>query len=134
VPVFDHPAPGLSRARSLSPFLWCFVALLISGIVLRVEAAIYGRKIISVVSALSTLRVGETSKAETLSRLPMLRTSPTAWSSDSRCGADECALMSDRYVGSRLTTLDPPLVNMGGDTGPATNCDVVTWTVTRIGQ
>jgi hypothetical protein len=80
-----RPARGACRL-----FLWCFSVLLISGIGLRVEAAIYGRQIISAVSALSTLRVGEPSEAETLSQLPMLRTSATGPYRDSPCNADEC--------------------------------------------
>jgi hypothetical protein len=89
----------LSSRRASRVYLWCFAVLLISGLALRLEAVIYGRQIISVVSALSTLRVGETSKAETLSRLPMLRTLPAAWSSDSRCGTDECLFM---FLGNGL--------------------------------
>ena len=70
--------------------LWCFVVVLTSGIALRVEAAIYARRIVSVVRALSTLRVGETSKGETLSRMPSLRASATGPYGAPRCDADEC--------------------------------------------
>lgn len=73
--------------------LWCFAALLVSGLALRIEAAIYATRITSAVSALSTLRVGETSKAETLSRLPMLRISATGPYRDAPCDADECFFM-----------------------------------------
>ena len=41
-------------------YLWCLAVLLISGLALRIEAAIYGRQITSAVSALSTLLIGET--------------------------------------------------------------------------
>jgi hypothetical protein len=81
---------GLSSRRAYRFFLWCFAVLIISGIALRVEAAIYGRQIISAVSALSTLRVGETSQAQALSRLPRLRASATGPYSDSPCKADGC--------------------------------------------
>jgi hypothetical protein len=48
--------------RANRVYLWCFVVVFTLGIALRAEAAFYGRRIISVVSALSTLRVGETSR------------------------------------------------------------------------
>ncbi len=76
--------------RANRVYLWCFVVVFTLGIALRAEAAFYGRRIISVVSALSTLRVGETSKAETLRRLPMLLPSSTGPYGAPRCGADEC--------------------------------------------
>ncbi len=63
----------LARAATKRVYLWCFVVVLTSGIALRVEAALYARRIVSVVRMLSTLRIGETSKAETLSRMPSLR-------------------------------------------------------------
>ena len=87
-PFFDRPTE-----RGLSTVSLFFALLLISGVALRVEAAIYGRQITSAVSALSTLRIGETSKAETLSRLPMLRPSATGPYRDSPCNADECFFM-----------------------------------------
>jgi hypothetical protein len=61
-----------------------------SAIALRVEAAIYGSRIVSVVTALSTLRLGETSKAETLRRIPTLQPSDTGPYGAPRCDADEC--------------------------------------------
>jgi hypothetical protein len=87
-PFFDRPTE-----RSLSTVSLFFALLLISGIALRVEAAIYGRLITSAVSALSTLRVGETSKTETLSRLPMRRPPATGPYRDSPCNAEECFFM-----------------------------------------
>ena len=71
-------------------YLWCFVVVFASAIALRVESAIYARRIITVVRALSTLRVGETSKAETLSRIPGLRPSATGPDGATYCDADEC--------------------------------------------
>ncbi len=76
------------RAKRL--YLWSFVLVLASAIALRLEAAIYARRISSVVSALSTLRVGETSKAEALSRVPSLRPSTTGPYGAPKCDADEC--------------------------------------------
>jgi len=88
--VWNH----LTSGRACRVYLCCFALLLISGLALRIEAAIFGRQITSAVSALSTLRVGETSKAETLSRLPMLRSSAIGPYRDSLCNADECSVMS----------------------------------------
>ncbi len=81
------------RSASRIVFLWCFAVVVTSAIGLRVEAAIYASRIVSVVTALSTLRLGETSKAETLSRLPMLRISAIGPYRDSPCNADECFFM-----------------------------------------
>lgn len=70
--------------------VWGLAMLLISGLALRLEAAIYGRQIISVVSALSTVRVGETPKADVLSRIPSLRPSARGPYGTPHCDADEC--------------------------------------------
>lgn len=80
----------MSSGRVYRVYL-CFLALLlVFGVALRVEAAIYGRQITSAVSALSTLRVGQTTKAEALSRLPRLSASAIGPYSDSPCKADGC--------------------------------------------
>lgn len=84
--VWSH----LSSRKLGRVFLWCFAVVLTSAIALRVEAAIYASRIVSVVTALSTLRLGETSKAETLSRLPILQRSAATPHGDSRCDADDC--------------------------------------------
>lgn len=76
------------RAKRI--YLWCFALVFASAIALRLEAAIYARRISSVVSALSSLRVGETSKAEALSRIPSLRRSVTGPYGAPKCDADEC--------------------------------------------
>ena len=78
------------RAASRIVLLWCFAVLVISAIALRVEAAIYASRIVSVVTALSTLRLGETSKAETLRRIPALQPSKTRNHGVPYCDADEC--------------------------------------------
>jgi hypothetical protein len=77
-----------SRAKRM--FLWCFAVFFTAAIALRVEAAIFASRIVSVVTALSTLRVGETSKAETLRRIPTLQPSNTGPYGAPRCNADEC--------------------------------------------
>jgi len=82
------------RAKRL--YLWSFVLILASAIALRLEAAIYARRISSVVRALSTLKVGETSKAEALSRIPSLRPSTTGPYGAYVCNADECFFVAVR--------------------------------------
>ncbi len=117
----------LVSQRAKHVYLWCFAVVFTAAIALRVEAAIFASRIVSVVNALSTLRVGETSKAETLRRVPTLQPSNTGPYGAPRCGADECfsggvenglpgrmllrtgnAIISDvlRWWGFRAETLD----------------------------
>jgi hypothetical protein len=85
----------LSRLTSPRFYLWGLAVLLTSGLVLRGEAAIRGRQITSAVTALSILRIGETSKAETLSRIPRLRPFATGSLGAPHCDADECFYMAE---------------------------------------
>jgi hypothetical protein len=80
----------LVSRRAKRIYLWFFAVVFIAGIALRVEAAIYARRIVSVVTALSTLRPGETSKADTLRRIPALHPSKTGPYGAPHCDADEC--------------------------------------------
>jgi len=80
----------LASHRAKRIYLWFFAVVLTAAIALRVEAAIYARRIVSVVTALSTLRVGETSKADTLRRIPALRPSKSGPYGAPVCDADEC--------------------------------------------
>lgn len=80
----------LASHRAKRICLWFFAVVLTAAIALRVEAAIYARRIVSVVTALSTLRVGETSKADTLRRIPALRLSKSGPYGPPVCDADEC--------------------------------------------
>ena len=80
----------LASHRAKRIYLWFFAVVLTAAIALRVEAAIYARRIVSVVTALSTLRVGETSKADTLRRIPALHPSKSGPYGAPVCDADEC--------------------------------------------
>jgi hypothetical protein len=71
-------------------YLCCLAVVFTVAIALRLEAAIFARRIVSVVTALSTLRVGETSKAEILRRIPTLQPSNTGPYGAPICNADEC--------------------------------------------
>lgn len=65
--------------------LWFFAIILTAAIALRVEAVIYARRIVSVVAEVSALRLGETSKADVLRRIPTLHPYGAPI-----CDADEC--------------------------------------------
>lgn len=80
----------LVSRRAKRIYLWFLAIVLTVAFALRVEAAIYAGRIVSVVTALSTLRLGETSKAETLRRIPTLRASNTGPYGAPVCDADEC--------------------------------------------
>lgn len=80
----------LASRRAKRIYFWFFAVVLTSAIALRVEAAIYAGRIVSVVTALSTLRLGETSKADTLRRIPILRPSKSGPYGAPVCDADEC--------------------------------------------
>ena len=80
----------LTSHRAKRMYLWCFAAVFTAAIALRVEAATFARRIVSLVTALSTLRLGETSKAETLRRIPALQPSRTGPYGAPLCDAEEC--------------------------------------------
>lgn len=76
--------------RALRLYLWGLAIIVISGIALRVEGALFEMRALSLVSALSSLQVGTSSKAEALSRIPSLRADGTGPYGAPRCDADEC--------------------------------------------
>lgn len=76
------------RAKRI--YLWLFAVVLTAAVALRLEAAIAASRIVSVVTALSTLRLGVTSEADTLRRIPALQPSKTGPYGAPRCDADEC--------------------------------------------
>jgi hypothetical protein len=80
----------LASHKAKRIYLWFFAIVLAAAIALRVEAAIYARRISSVVAELSTLRLGETSKVDTLRRIPALHPSKTGPYGAPICDADEC--------------------------------------------
>ncbi len=82
--------PLFRSGRFFRICFWCFVILLTSGLALRFQAAMYGSRIVSTVNALSSLQIGETSKADTLSRIPSLRSSGSGPYGAPNCDADEC--------------------------------------------
>jgi hypothetical protein len=76
--------------RAKRVYFWCFAVVFTPAVALRLEAAIFASRIVSAVTALSTLRVGETSQAEALQRISMLKRSDTGPYGAPRCNADEC--------------------------------------------
>jgi hypothetical protein len=78
-------------SRTAKRIYVCFFAVVFTaGVALRLEAAIAASRIVSIVTALSTLRLGVTSKADTLRRIPALRPSTTGPYGAPHCDADEC--------------------------------------------
>ncbi len=63
----------LTSRRSCRLYLWGLAILVVPSIGLRVEAALFERRAVSFVSALSGLQVGMTPRAEALSRVPILK-------------------------------------------------------------
>ena len=76
------------RAKCI--YFWFLAVIFTAAVALRLEAAIAASRIVSVVTALSTLRLGVTSKEDTLRRIPALRPSKTGPYGAPRCDADEC--------------------------------------------
>ena len=76
------------RAKCI--YFWFLAVIFTAAVALRLEAAITARRIVSVVTAVSTLRLGVTSKEDTLRRIPALRPSKTGPYGAPRCDADEC--------------------------------------------
>lgn len=81
---------NLVSRRAKRIYVWFFAFVFTTAIALRVEAAIFAGRIVSVVTALSTLRLGETSKAEALRRIPVLQPCKTGPYAAPRYDADEC--------------------------------------------
>jgi hypothetical protein len=79
----------LKSRRAFRLYLWGFAIIVVPAIALRVQAVLFERRALSVVSALSGLRVGTSSKAEALSRLPIL-TVYGMGPYGARCDADQC--------------------------------------------
>ena len=80
----------LVSRRAKRIYLWFFAVVFTAAVALRVEAAVFASRIVSMVTALSTLRLGETSKAETLRRIPSLQSSDAGPYGAPHCNADEC--------------------------------------------
>jgi hypothetical protein len=70
-------------------YLSCLVIALVPAILLRIEAAVFANRTSRVMSALSELQVGISSKAEVLSRIPALKPTSGPYSAP-QCDADEC--------------------------------------------
>jgi hypothetical protein len=103
----------LSSRAACRVYLWCFAVLFTSGLALRIEAAVYARQIASTVTELSTLRLGETSKADVLLRIPGLRPSASEPRDADHSSAEECLFASIRsgLPGRILSTSDNTTFN-----------------------
>jgi hypothetical protein len=76
--------------RVFKSILWALAIVFVSGIALRIEAALVQRQMLTVVSGLSSLRVGSSTKAEALSRIPTIKRNPSGPYGAPVCDADEC--------------------------------------------
>ena len=93
-PIQTSTTPS-QRHRRFRPILLLlfsiFIIVIVLSIFLRLQAAVFARKASSIVSGLSTLRVGTTTRAEALSRIPTLKASGMGPYGAPLCNADECA-------------------------------------------
>ena len=79
-------------------YLVILAIILISAVLFRVEAAIFQQRVDALMASLSSLRIGETSKAEALSLIPGLAKSSGA---RGECHAEEC--LSIEIQGSTIS-------------------------------
>jgi hypothetical protein len=80
---------GLASKPARRIYICVLAVVLIPAVALRIEAMVFQFRVLKLTSALSTLRIGVTSKNETVSRVPGLRV-VRGTSKDYHCGADEC--------------------------------------------
>lgn len=71
-------------------YVWFLAIVFTIAIAFRVDAAIFASHIVSAVTELSTLRLGETSKADRLRRVPALHPYKAGSYGAPGCDADEC--------------------------------------------
>jgi hypothetical protein len=64
--------------------------IVIPALALRIQAAMFEARVLTMVHALSNLRVGASSRADALTQIPTLRTNQPDQYGGSRCGTDEC--------------------------------------------
>lgn len=64
--------------------------IVIPAVALRIRAAVFEFRVLTMVHGLSNLRVGASSKADALTQIPTLRTNQPDQYGGSRCGTDEC--------------------------------------------
>lgn len=64
--------------------------IIIPAVALRIQAAVFEARVLSMVHALSNLRIGASSKADARAQIATLRTKQPDLFGGSRCGTDEC--------------------------------------------
>jgi hypothetical protein len=74
-------------------YIWGLAIVIITAVAVRIQSALFETRVLTVVHALSTLRLGVSSKADTLAQIPALRMSQPDQYGGSRCGVDECLSM-----------------------------------------
>jgi hypothetical protein len=106
----------------------CGLAIItVPAVLFRVEAALFARQTLSMVSALSNLRVGESSRSEALSLIPSL-TPLSGPDGASACEADECL-----SSGIPISAFVEPVVSTVAGTGNRTLYSTLSILGARVG-
>jgi hypothetical protein len=86
-------------------YILCLAVIIIPAVALRIQAAVFEAHVLTMVHALSKLRIGVSSKADALAQIPTLRTTQPDPFAGSRCGTDEClstGIATSDFTGSVL--------------------------------
>jgi hypothetical protein len=111
------------RARRALCLLSCVSAIIvIPTIALRVQALLFQKRVLSVVSAMSDLRVGTSSEAEAFSRIPMLKADGMGPYGAPVCDADACV-----STGIPYSSLSDAVLTRAKRTGNQTLLSVLSW-------
>jgi hypothetical protein len=102
-------------------YIGILVIVGVPGIALRVEAALFQRRVLKVMSALSSLRIGVTPKAEVLSRMAGVKVDER-YRSKSDCDADECL-----WIELSSPRLSDWALRKAGSSGHDTIFSVLSW-------
>ncbi|HYA25382.1 MAG TPA: hypothetical protein VEF05_14550 [Terriglobales bacterium] len=116
----------LSSRWACRVYLGSLAIIIIPAVGLRLESAIYEARVLKVVSALSTMRVGMTSRDEVQARIPALKRVMET-DEGSPCPADEC--LSTEIPGSKLS--DSVLLRIAG-TGNRNLYSILSWWGFRV--
>lgn len=111
----------MKSRRAFRLYLWGFAIIVVPAIALRVQAVLFERRALSVVSAMSGLQVGTSSKAEALSRVPTLAVYGTG-PYGARCEADQCV-----SGGIPNSTLSDAVFLRAARTGNRTLVSILGW-------
>jgi hypothetical protein len=112
----------LRSGRALYLYLCIIAIIVIPSIALRVQAVLFQRRALSVVSALSGLRVGTSSEAEAMSRIPTLKANGMGPYGAPVCDSDACV-----STGIPYSSLSEAVLTRVGRTGSQTLFSALSW-------